>query len=282
MQFPAGQQDDSHGAGRNFNGTAGHVNIGAQRHGKTGYIFPHAQRLHLFIRYGDRGGGGRCAQRGKIRRQHGAQHFQRVLAGHRPRNAELYQQYHQRDDKNQNDNFGKHRQHRRHLSGGGHIQENAENIQRKQRDNYRRDDLVNNGAEIIHGLFEGIPFYKRHAQTQHKGKNNGRRNVHKRRDGQGKIGRQFRRLRKRSQRGRHVQHPRIRQSSCAISKKTGKQRKAVRQNDRKHQQFAGVFAQLGNTWGNQPQNQQRHDKTQKLPEQAVKRQKQPHQPVRKK
>ena len=87
---------------------------------------------------------------------------------HQSRQRKLQHQHYGGNGKNQHDNFGKYAQHRSHLPANRHIQKNAENIQRQERNNYRHNHMVYNIPKILHGTFQAAAVNYRHSQPQGK------------------------------------------------------------------------------------------------------------------
>ena len=122
--------------------------------------------------------------------------------------------------------------------------------------------------ELAHHLLQPHALRIGHPQSEDEGEQQRRHHPHDRRHGNGEVGGKADRLGRRAGRCA-AQHQGEEQPPGGVGAESRDEREAVGQCRREEQQPPGVASQVGDAGGEEPQNEQRDDEFEELPEEGV-------------
>ena len=142
---------------------------GAERHHEVRHLRTYAVRDGLGAGDGDGGRRGRGAERGQVGGQHRPHGLERVLAGDHAGDAELDQDHHEGEQRKDDDDGGEGGEHGLGFAGGGHVEEQTEDVEGQERHEGDGDRLGDHGAELQEAALEDVGVGEDHAETDDEG-----------------------------------------------------------------------------------------------------------------
>ena len=264
------EHTDGQGTRRNLHGRARHVDGGTEGHGEARNVLVDAVLHGLPQRHGDGGGRRRGAQRRHIGRQHVPQQPEGVLSLQQAGKAELIDQDEDVERKDDGDDLGEDGDDAHGLARDGHVEENAEDIERQQGDDEPRNDPRHHVAELRGAALQRGQRAVGDAQAEHERQHQGRHDVdhgryldlEERLDGVG-LGRH----------PRHVlyvvHHAGEEQRARAVGQQTTHHRVGIGHGHRGKQHLACTVADIADGRRHQSYNNKRYEEAQQLAEDAV-------------
>lgn len=259
---------DGDGAGHDFECAAGEVDGGAEGNDESCHILVNFVAECLLQGDGDGGGGRLRAQCGEVGRHHAPEQQQRILAGYQPGHNVLQQKHADVQQEDDTDDFDEYAQQICRLSAPGHVEDNAEDIERQQGNDGFADGAGNDFAEVIAHFSQGFTPAVGHAQTQHESEDESGHYPHERGNGEGEPCRclcgfaEF-------LNGGGRNHAREDVNRGQVRGKAGYKGCAVGQHSRCQQHFARLAADIGNGRSHQPNDEQGNQEAKILTEHSV-------------
>lgn len=144
-----GQHRDGQGACHDLEHRSRQVDRGAERDDERRQFGTHAETQRPFERHGDRRGRRLRPECRDIGREHHTQQTERIAPRHKARHGELEEQQHHRQAEDDDDQFDKDPEHGSHLPRAGHVEKDAEDIERQQREDDPADHRLDDPLELV-------------------------------------------------------------------------------------------------------------------------------------
>ena len=162
-----------------------------------------------------------------------------------------------------------------------HIQENAEDVKRQQRQDDRTDHAHDDFLKIPCYTLQSIAVQCRQSQSQCEGKDQCRHDIHQRRDGYGEVGENAVRFADFFERYAHFDERGEHGDTGEVGQEAGEERRAVSDEGGDKQHLSRAFADVGNGYGDQSDDNERDGEVKKFTENSVERNEYSHQRSRK-
>ena len=259
-------QDDGEREGEDLRGRAGQVDRRAQRNREGRDRVGHAILLRLTQGHRDGGRGRGGAQSRQVGRHHREEGLEGVATRNEGREAELGEKDDDLEDQNHDDHAHQRADDRSGLARVGQVQEDAEDVQRQQRNDDRLDETGNDGAELDEALTQHAARDHRQAQAHHEGQEQRRHHLQRRGHLDREVGLQG------TARLGHIaqlsggEDAREERGTHQVGEETREQRRRVSNRRRDAQPLARASAQVRDSGGHEADDNQRDRKGQELAE----------------
>ena len=226
----------------------------------------HAVLLRLTQGHRDGGRGRRGTQSRQVGRHHRQEGLEGVATRDEAGEAELGQQDDDLEDQNHDDHAHQRADNRSGLARVRQVQEDAEDVQRQQRNNDRLDEARDDGAELDETLTQHAARDHRQAQAHHEGQEQRRHHLERRGHLNREVGLQG------AARLSHIgqlsggEDAREERGAHQVGEETREQRRRVGNCRRNAQPLARASAQVRNSGGHEADDDQRDREGQELAE----------------
>ena len=262
------EQTDGQGARRYLHAGARHVDGGAERNNKARYLLAHLVAQRVAEGHGYRGGRRARAQRREVGGQHVEQRADGIAPRHGPRDEVLVEKDEDVEHEYHHDDLGKHHDDAVGLAREGHVEEDAEDVQGKQRDDGHVDGLDDHLLEVGEHRLQRRQTAVGDGQSAREGEHQGRHHVEHGRDADGEEWLQVvARGRRHAQRRRH--HRREEPRPRAVGQQPREDGVHVGDHHRRQEQPPRVAPDVANGRGDQSHNEQRNQEAQEVAEDGV-------------